>query len=547
MIRVKRFRIANSHLNVGYVVAAAGAGLVSITGCAGTPKAREYPSMSAKTQRPLQPVSKANVASDREVIDALATRNLQPVPKVSETGMGSVGTDSGHGAIQQASFNDSQGESTLPKPNPIVDPGKPNDSTGAHGTGHLRAAGEKLSFDEVINAVLISDPRLMAGFQAVNQSTADALTASLVPNPTILADVLMLPLARPFSPDRTGGPPQQDVMVSYPIDWYVFGKRAAQMASATEQVKVTEAEFANLVRIRVTEGAVAYYDVLEAKALLELAKQNLEVLTKAENVLIKAVNAGGRPKVELNRVRLDILQNRQTLRDAETILVSAKARLRALIGRSDRDPDFDIKGTIDETLSALTPPPTEAFDLAVDNRPDVQAMRGKMLQTEANVIVEDRKKYPELIPMLGWTRQYQVAAMGQPDAGSWNASLTTNLPLFNRNQGNRAKASSLAVQAKIDYEATLVALRAEIETAAQELKAARNNAEAAAEDQLKLANEVLQSITAAYETGGRPLVDMLDAQRNFRETNRSYISTRAAYWRSVYRYYSAIGKQIHQV
>jgi len=103
------------------------------------------------------------------------------------------------------------------------------------------------------------------------------------------------------------------------------------------------------------------------------------------------------------------------------------------------------------------------------------------------------------------------------------------------------------VQAKIDYEATLVALRAEIETAAQELKAARNNAEAAAEDQLKLANEVLQSITAAYETGGRPLVDMLDAQRNFRETNRSYISTRAAYWRSVYRYYSAIGKQIHQV
>ena len=104
MIRVKRFRIAISHLNVGYVVAAAGAGLVSITGCAGTPKAREYPSMSAKTQRPLQPVSKANVASDREVIDALATRNLQPVPKVSETGMGSGGTDSGHGAIQQAQF-----------------------------------------------------------------------------------------------------------------------------------------------------------------------------------------------------------------------------------------------------------------------------------------------------------------------------------------------------------------------------------------------------------------------------------------------------------
>ena len=552
MIRVKRFRIGIPPFSTGCVVAAAGASLVGLAGCAGAPKAREYPHFAEKSQRPLQPVSKADADSDRDEIQALAGRNLQPVPKVAAT----VVTSTEKGApqpgsqdptIQQASYNQTQGESTLPKPNPIVDPGKPTHDATASGMGHVRGAGEKLSFDEVINAVLISDPRLMAGFQAVNQSTADALTASLVPNPTILADVLMLPLARPFHPDRTGGPPQQDVMMSYPIDWFVFGKRAAHMAAATEQVKVSEAEFANLVRVRVTEGAVAYYDVLEAKALLELAKQNLEVLTKAESVLVKAVNAGGRPKVELNRVRLDILQNRQTLRDAETTLVSAKARLRALIGRSDRDPDFDIKGTIDETLSALTPTPAEAFGLAVDNRPDVQAMRGKMLQTEANVIVEDRKKYPELIPMLGWTRQYQVAAMGQPDAGSWNASLTTNLPLFNRNQGNRAKASSLAVQAKIDYEATLVALRAEIETAAQELKAARNNAEAAAEDQLKLANEVLQSITAAYETGGRPLVDMLDAQRNFRETNRSFISTRAAYWRAVYRYYSAIGKQIHQV
>ena len=91
-----------------------------------------------------------------------------------------------------------------------------------------------------------------------------------------------------------------------------------------------------------------------------------------------------------------------------------------------------------------------------------------------------------------------------------------------------------------------MALRAEIETTAQELKAARNNAEAVAGEQLRLANEVLQSITDAYEAGTRTLVEILDAQRNFRETNKSYISMRAGYWRALYRYYSATGKQIHQ-
>ena len=496
-----------------------GAGIFGLMGCSGTQKAREFPPMANLPKNSPQTVQRS--------VSLLAG------PLVSAE------------AIKQTAFSEIQTEGETTPGSQVVDPAKPIEPTKPERLKE-RLVGEKLSFDEVINAVLISDPRLMAGFQGINQANADALTASLVPNPTVMADILMLPLARPFSPDRTGGPPQQDVMVSYPIDWYVFGKRAAQMASASAMVKVSEAEFANLVRIRITEGALAYYDVMEAKALLDLANQNLAILAKVEVALTKAVEAGGRPKVEINRIRLDILQNRQTVRDVETALVAAKARLRALIGRSDRDLDFDIAGTLDALLTTNTPGAAEAFDLAVDNRPDVKAIKARMIQTEANVIVEDRKKYPELIPMLGWTRQYQVAAMGQPDAGSWNASLTTQLPFFNRNQGNRAKASSYAVQAKIDYEATLVALRAEIETTAQELKAARNNAEAVAGEQLRLANEVLQSITDAYEAGTRTLVEILDAQRNFRETNKSYISMRAGYWRALYRYYSATGKQIHQ-
>ena len=496
-----------------------GAGIFGLMGCSGTQKAREFPPKANLPKNSPQTVQRS--------VSLLAG------PLVSAE------------AIKQTAFSEIQTEGETTPGSQVVDPAKPIEPTKPERLKE-RLVGEKLSFDEVINAVLISDPRLMAGFQGINQANADALTASLVPNPTVMADILMLPLARPFSPDRTGGPPQQDVMVSYPIDWYVFGKRAAQMASASAMVKVSEAEFANLVRLRITEGALAYYDVMEAKALLDLANQNLAILAKVEVALTKAVEAGGRPKVEINRIRLDILQNRQTVRDVETALVAAKARLRALIGRSDRDLDFDIAGTLDALLTTNTPGAAEAFDLAVDNRPDVKAIKARMIQTEANVIVEDRKKYPELIPMLGWTRQYQVAAMGQPDAGSWNASLTTQLPFFNRNQGNRAKASSYAVQAKIDYEATLVALRAEIETTAQELKAARNNAEAVAGEQLRLANEVLQSITDAYEAGTRTLVEILDAQRNFRDTNKSYISMRAGYWRALYRYYSATGKQIHQ-
>jgi cobalt-zinc-cadmium efflux system outer membrane protein len=118
------------------------------------------------------------------------------------------------------------------------------------------------------------------------------------------------------------------------------------------------------------------------------------------------------------------------------------------------------------------------------------------------------------------------------------------LPIFDRNQGNRAKAASLFVQSQRDYDAALVSLRAEVESAAQDLRTAAANAEAIAADQLKIAREVLDSITTVYQAGGRPLVDLLDAQRNFRETYRAYITARAAYWRALYRYSAALGRKV---
>jgi cobalt-zinc-cadmium efflux system outer membrane protein len=405
-------------------------------------------------------------------------------------------------------------------------------------------AGVRLTLDQIINAVLVVDPRLRAGFEAISQANADALAASLRPNPTLLLDIQLLPLTRPFTPDMTGGPPQQDVNLTYPIDWYVFGKRAANMAAAALGVRVSEADFADRVRQRVTDAVSAYYDVLEAWALLDLARLDADNLRRVEGALAKGVEAGGRPQTELNRIRLDRLRAEQGVRDAETALITAKAKLRSMIGRSDADPAFDVAGSLDAPLTAVLPEGEEAFRIAVANRPDIQSARMKEAQARANVVVEHRKAYPDLAPMFGYTRQYQMKAIGQPDASSWTATVTMSLPVFNRNQGGRAKAASQVAQYQFEYRAALADLRAEVETADRQLRAARANAEAIAAEQLKLAREVLESVTAAYQAGGRPLLDLLDAQRNFRDTYRTYISSRAAYWRAVYRYGAALGQKV---
>jgi cobalt-zinc-cadmium efflux system outer membrane protein len=402
-----------------------------------------------------------------------------------------------------------------------------------------------LTLDQAINATLIADPKIRAGLEAINQASADALTVALLPNPTLLADIQLLPLTRPFTVTRQGGPPQTDYQLSMPIDWFLFGKRAAQMASARLGMRQSEADYADLVRQRVRDTAVAFYDVLEARALLELARKDRQNLTQLEARIRRAVDkdVGGRAPLDLERVSLDVLRSQQTEREAASALVGAKARLRALLGRSDADPDFDVSGRLDAALTVEPPSAEEAFLLAVQNRPDIQSLRWQVAKAEADINVETRKAYPQVTPAVGYTRQFQQKAIGFPDADSYLLSLTTSLPFFDRNQGNRAKARSVLTQNTFNLQTGVVDLRAEIEQAVQELRTAYRNAGAVAEQQLKLAQRVLDRINQAANFGGRPINEILDAQRAFRETYRLYITNRANYWRALYRLNAAVGRQ----
>ena len=187
----------------------------------------------------------------------------------------------------------------------------------------------------------MADPKIRAGFEAIHQANADWLTSSLPPNPTLLTDGIFLPLAAPSRRHNPGGPTQMDVQVGYPIDWFLFGKRAAAMASACLGVRQSEADYADLVRQRVTDDR----DRLLRRGggqrrCSSWPARTPTNLTRLEAATRKAVDAGGRPVVEFNRVRLDLLKSQQDLREAESALAVAKAKLRAQFGRTDPDPDF---------------------------------------------------------------------------------------------------------------------------------------------------------------------------------------------------------------
>lgn len=403
---------------------------------------------------------------------------------------------------------------------------------------------QRLTVDQAIHECLLADPRIRAGLEAINQANADALTASLVPNPWLAASQTLNPLTRPFIVTEQGGPPQLDVGVSYSIDWFLFGKRAAAMISAAQDVATSEAEYADLIRQRVADTASAYYDLVEASELLELARQDANNLRELETSTKAGVDSCGWPQMELQRICLNSLQSTQNLQAAEAQFHIAQAKLRSQIGCTDVDVVFNVASQLAAPPGRAPMTAAEAFALAIQSRPDINALRSKIAKAEAEIRVQERNGCPEVAPKLGYTRQFQEKAIGFPDANAWGVGVDISLPLCNRNQGNRLKAQSVAVERNLQLQTALIQLRAEIEQTVQELNNAYKGATAVPEEQLLLAASLRESVQKAYETGARPVVDVLDVRRTCLETRRLHITNRAAYWRAFYKFNAAIGRQV---
>jgi cobalt-zinc-cadmium efflux system outer membrane protein len=314
------------------------------------------------------------------------------------------------------------------------------------------------------------------------------------------------------------------------------------MESARWEVRQAQAEYADLIRERIAETATLFYDLLEAKALVDLAQQDVEILVNLEQIAKRGVEAGGIPAVEWMRINLDLLQCRQELIEAEKTQDILKAQLRAQFGRADYDPNFDIVGDLDVPASLNAMPLEEAFFMAQQNRPDIRALRMGVAKARADVHLENRNARPEVTAFGGVGREYGVwAGHEDKDYNSWGVGVTVAIPLFDRNQGNRMAARSALTQSNREYQLGIVDLRAEIVEVDRELRTAHQLARTFATEEVRLAREVRDIMIEGFRAGGRPLIDVLDAERGYREVVRLFVTSRADYWRAFYVYNSVVG------
>jgi len=399
---------------------------------------------------------------------------------------------------------------------------------------------------QVIRACVLSDPRILAALESVEHARAEHTTASLLPNPSLLVSRTLVPLpGSPFNAEtRQGGPPQLDIGLSYSLDTLIFGTRSAAMEATRLGVDVAFAEYADVARQRILEAIHAYYDVLEAREILRLTREEVEQLGRLHSLTERRVQLGGIGTVELDRIRVALSGGRRRLLRAKAKLDNARSRLRASLGRAMGAERADADGTLEIDSPPAPPDLRSAMQLAEEHRPDLLALQRQVVRLRADLTREQRTAWPSLSVSAGYTRQFQKRAIGFPDASSWGAGLEMSLPIFDRNQGNIARAQSAVRQAELLLSAAQIDLRAEVEQAIRDYNVAYQLVSTLDEQALAAASSARQRIEEAYGLGGRTLLEVLDAQAAFREVFREHVEARAELLRALHRVNAVVGTEV---
>ena len=210
---------------------------------------------------------------------------------------------------------------------------------------------------------------------------ADLITASLIPNPNLFADCQLIPLQHTDIHDQLG-PPQWDTLVSFPIDWFLFGKRLAAMRAARLGIEVGNADFADTLRVQLSKTIDAFYEVLEDEAYFKLSEKYLAELEDLEKVTEQMAKDKKVGPLDMDRIKLAVHEAILERHDRELALDLAKAKLRPFLGRTAADPDYEVEGSL--TVTATLPPPKleEAIALAEANRPDLISGRRSIDQDQ---------------------------------------------------------------------------------------------------------------------------------------------------------------------
>jgi cobalt-zinc-cadmium efflux system outer membrane protein len=376
----------------------------------------------------------------------------------------------------------------------------------------------------------------------IDESRAAEVTAYLRPNPEFTGTLDQInPLTTIASP-VSGNSVYRPLTNTLPLASVSYlhereHKRELRLASAKQSTDIAASTYSDQDRTLLFNLRNAFVQTLQAKAVRENARQNLDYWDRELAVNRNRLQAGDLAQVDLDRLELQRIQFESDLEMATVNLRTAKIELLTLL--NDRTPieQFDVTGPYDFIDHLM---PMEEFrNLAIEARPDLKAA----LQS-----VELAKTNHELAVANGSTDPtFSVDfARNPPIPAYFGVSVSIPLRIFDRNQGEKARTEIDISRNERLRDAAEAQVFSDVDSAYVTLAGALNLLRPYRDKYLKLAEDSRNRISFSYQNGGASLLDYLDAEKAYRDTRLAYLNLIGSYLTAAAQMNMAVGREVIQ-
>jgi len=284
----------------------------------------------------------------------------------------------------------------------------------------------------------------------------------------------------------------------------------------------------------------AFVSTLQAKAVLQLAKDNLAYYDHVLQISRDRFSAGDIAQIDLDRLELQRVQYESDLQTAEVNLRTAKIQLLTLL--NDRTPieQFDVTGVYDFNDQLLQR--DEFRKIALDTRPDLKAAVEAVdkAQTDHKLAVANGSTDPTF---GAWYTHN--ASTNNPEAiNTLGVSVSVPLRIFDRNQGEKLRTQLDVARNERLRDAAEAQVLSDVDSGYAMLDSTLILLRPYKAKYLDQSVHVRDTVFFSYQHGGAALLDFLNAQAEYRSVQVNYVNLVGSYLTAAAQLNMAVGREV---
>ena len=349
---------------------------------------------------------------------------------------------------------------------------------------------------------------------------ADIITARIRPNPVLSNQTILVAKPAAF-PVNTGWDNSENLQMFWQLSrpFQIAGQHRYKIDVAAKNVLFAEKNYSETERNLFLDVADKWLDVWTSQkqlSIIQTALSNIDSLVTINRVRLK--NQVITP-TDLFRTELLAKQYSIQYRSVRQELVNKQKELAFLIGARD-------SVAIDTTYNFALPVAAVIDTLlgrSASNRSDILAAKSLIDASNSNIKLQKSLAFPQ--PELGFIYNPQNAV---PYIGF---SVSFELMISNRNQGEIKKSVILRQQAERQLLTIQSRLQTEVDIAFSSYKLQQENVKRF-KSVLEQSQTILDNVRYAYLRGGTTIIDFLEAQRSWLETEQQYYDVLQQYHQS---------------